>query len=92
MGRSHANVRSLGATLTGMSDGIMMVDGDLRLMAWNRRFPEFTGVPAEILRVGLPMEDICAGRWRPVSSAWSMSRPRLRDAWRCCAPAPTWHH
>jgi signal transduction histidine kinase/CheY-like chemotaxis protein len=48
----------LEATLTGMSDGIMMVDSDLRLVAWNQRFPEFTGVPAEILRVGLPMEDI----------------------------------
>ena len=42
----------LGATLTGMSDGLMMVDGDYRLMAWNQHFPEFTGVPAEILRVG----------------------------------------
>jgi signal transduction histidine kinase len=48
----------LEATLTGMGDGIMMVDGDLRLLAWNQRFPEFTGVPANILRVGLPMEDI----------------------------------
>ena len=52
----------LGATLTGMSDGIMMVDGDLRLMAWNQHFPEFTGVPAEILRVGLPMEEILRGQ------------------------------
>ncbi len=52
----------LEATLTGMSDGIMMVDGDLRLMAWNQHFPEFTGVPEEILRVGLPMEDILRGQ------------------------------
>ncbi len=52
----------LEATLTGMSDGIMMVDGDLRLMAWNQRFPEFTGVPAEILRIGLPMEEILRGQ------------------------------
>jgi signal transduction histidine kinase/CheY-like chemotaxis protein len=48
----------LEATLTGMSDGIMMVDRDLRLMAWNQHFPQFTGVPAEILHVGLPMEKI----------------------------------
>ena len=48
----------LEATLTGMSDGIMMVDGNLRLLAWNQRFPEFTGVPADILRVGVPMEEI----------------------------------
>jgi signal transduction histidine kinase/CheY-like chemotaxis protein len=52
----------LEATLTGMSDGIMMVDSDLRLMAWNQRFPEFTGVPPEILRVGLPMEEILRGQ------------------------------
>jgi len=52
----------LEATLTGMSDGVMMVDGELRLMAWNQRFPEFTGVPAEILRVGLPMEEILRGQ------------------------------
>ena len=48
----------LAATLTGMSDGIMMVDRDMRLMAWNQHFPEFTGVSADILRTGLPMVDI----------------------------------
>jgi signal transduction histidine kinase len=52
----------LEATINGMSDGIMMVDGDLRLMAWNQRFPEYTGVPADILRIGLPMEDILRGQ------------------------------
>ena len=31
-------------------------------MAWNQHFPEFTGVPADILRVGLPMEDILRGQ------------------------------
>jgi signal transduction histidine kinase len=41
-----------------MSDGIMMVDADLRLLAWNDRFPDFTGVPREILRAGLTMEEI----------------------------------
>jgi signal transduction histidine kinase/CheY-like chemotaxis protein len=48
----------LEAALTGMTDGIMMVDRDLHLTAWNSHFPEFTGVPPEILRVGLPIEDI----------------------------------
>ncbi len=52
----------LEATLTGMSDGIMMVDHELRLLAWNQHFPEFTGVPPEILRIGLPMEDILRGQ------------------------------
>jgi signal transduction histidine kinase len=54
----------LDATITGMGDGIMMVDGDLQLMAWNQHFPEFTGVPADILHVGLPMEDILRAQAR----------------------------
>ncbi len=66
--RRHASLGReraiLDATITGMGDGIMMVDGDLRLMAWNQRFPDFTGVPADILRVGLPMEDILRGQAR----------------------------
>ena len=48
----------LTAALSGMSDGIMMVDGDLRLIAWNQHFPEFTGISPDILRVGLPMEEM----------------------------------
>jgi signal transduction histidine kinase len=62
-----------------MSDGIMMVDADLRLMAWNRHFPAFTGVPEEILRVGLPMEEILraqadAGEFGPVDAAAEVER------------------
>jgi signal transduction histidine kinase len=48
----------LEATLAGMSDGIMMVNADLRLLAWNDKFPSFTGVPREILRIGMTMEEI----------------------------------
>ncbi len=67
------------ATLTGMSDGIMMVDADLRLMAWNQHFPEFTGVPPEILRVGLPMDDIlraqiASGEFGPVDAEAEVAR------------------
>jgi signal transduction histidine kinase len=69
----------LAATLTGMSDGIMMVDSDLNLLAWNQHFPEFTGVPAEILRLGLPMEDILraqalAGEFGPVDVEVEVAR------------------
>ncbi|MBV9538088.1 MAG: PAS-domain containing protein [Acidisphaera sp.] len=48
----------LQATLAGMSDAVMMVDREYRLVAWNDKFPDFTGVPREILRPGLPMEEI----------------------------------
>ena len=59
--RQEALMRERGileATLTGMTDGIMMVDADLRLLKWNQHFPEFTGVPADMLHVGLDMEEI----------------------------------
>jgi signal transduction histidine kinase len=48
----------LEATFAGMTDGVMFVDADLRLLAWNHRFPDCTGVPREILRIGLTMEEI----------------------------------
>jgi signal transduction histidine kinase len=48
----------LETTLAGMSDGVAMVDAHMCLVEWNARFPEMAGVPVEILRVGLPMEEI----------------------------------
>src|ERR1700712_1120710 len=56
--QAEAKTARLEATLSGMPDGIMMVGPDLRLLEWNALFAEFTGVPKEILRIGLPMEDI----------------------------------
>jgi signal transduction histidine kinase len=61
----------LEATLAGMSDGIMMVDAALCLLAWNDKFPDFTGVPLEVLRVGMTMDEILraqaeAGEFGPV--------------------------
>ena len=48
----------LEATLAGMTDGVAMVDADMRLVEWNSRFPELVGVPGAILRVGLPLQDV----------------------------------
>jgi signal transduction histidine kinase/CheY-like chemotaxis protein len=55
---ADAKTAQLEATLNGMSDGVAMVDADLRLVQWNRLFPALAGVPEHILRVGLPMEEI----------------------------------
>ncbi|WP_281175640.1 two-component system sensor histidine kinase NtrB [Muricoccus aerilatus] len=65
--------------LAGMSDGVMMIDGDLRLVEWNARFPEFTGVPEQLLRIGLPIEDIlysqaCAGEFGEVDVDTEVAR------------------
>ena len=53
-----AKAERLEATLAGMSDGVSMFDGHLCLVEWNARFPQIAGVPEEILRVGLPMEEV----------------------------------
>jgi PAS domain S-box-containing protein len=75
---SHKASR-LRAVLAGMSDGVMMVDAELRLVEWNSQFSEFTGVPAEMLRVGLPMRDILrtqalAGEFGPVDAEAEVAR------------------
>jgi signal transduction histidine kinase len=69
----------LEATLAGMSDGIMMVDADLCLLAWNDKFPDFTGVRREVLRVGMTMEEILraqaeAGEFGPVDVETEVGR------------------
>ena len=66
--RAHATTAQLEATLTGMTDGIMMVDADWNLLEWNEHFPAFAGVPDGVLRPGLPMREIVraqAGVSRP---------------------------
>lgn len=56
--RADAKTEQLEATLAGMTDGVAMIDAHMCLVEWNARFPEVAGVPAEILRVGQPMEEI----------------------------------
>ncbi len=61
---ASAKAEQLEATLAGMSDGVSMVDAHMCLVEWNARFPEIAGVPAEILRVGLPMEELLRAQIR----------------------------
>jgi PAS domain S-box-containing protein len=49
------NQRLLEAALENMSQGISVVDRELRLVAWNRRYAELFGYPDELLRVGVPV-------------------------------------
>lgn len=55
------NQRVLEAALENMSQGISVVDAQLRLVAWNRRYEELFDYPPGMLRVGLPIEQ--AARW-----------------------------
>ncbi|MBV9251795.1 MAG: PAS-domain containing protein [Acetobacteraceae bacterium] len=56
--RADAKAAQLEATLSGMSDGVAMMDAQLRLVEWNAHFPQIAGIPPEMLHIGLPMEDI----------------------------------
>jgi signal transduction histidine kinase len=49
------NQQILEAALENMSQGISVVDAELRLVAWNRRYAERFDYPAELLRVGTPI-------------------------------------
>ncbi len=55
------NQRVLEAALENMSQGISVVDADLNLVAWNRRYEELLGYPQGFLQVGMPIAQ--ASRW-----------------------------
>lgn len=58
---SHAiqfNRELLRATLEHLSQGVSVVDQNLRLVAWNRRYLELFDYPAGQVYVGLPIEEL----------------------------------
>ena len=50
------NQRVLEAALENMSQGISVVDAELRLVAWNARYAALFGYSRELLQVGMPIE------------------------------------
>lgn len=52
------NQRILEAALENMSQGISVVDPELRLVAWNRRYVDLFGFPAELMQVGRPIAEL----------------------------------
>ncbi len=85
---ADAKAEQIEATLAGMSDGVAMIDAHMCLAEWNTLFPVIAGVPPEILRVGLPMEDILRaqildGQFGPIDDAdaeIARRMQRLREA------------
>ncbi|GAA4864473.1 hybrid sensor histidine kinase/response regulator [Luteimonas vadosa] len=59
------NQRVLEAALQNMSQGISVVDRDLRLVAWNRRYAELFGYPEGMLEVGRSVSEL---------TAWALQR------------------
>ena len=52
------NRELLQATLENVSQGISVVDADLRLVAWNHRYAELFRYPPELLYIGKPIEEV----------------------------------
>ena len=52
------NSALLETTFENMSQGIAVHDADLKLVAFNRRYIEIGGYPPNLIRLGLPYEDI----------------------------------
>jgi Na+/proline symporter/CheY-like chemotaxis protein len=48
----------LQATLENVSQGISVVDSELKLVAWNRRYVEMYRYPPGFLRIGQPIEEV----------------------------------
>lgn len=55
------NRQVLSTTLEHLDQGVSVVDGQMRLIAWNRRYQAMFGYPAELLAVGRPVADLI--RW-----------------------------
>ena len=55
------NRELLSSTLENVSQGISVVDAELRLVAWNRRYMELFGYPEGMVHVGVPVAELI--RW-----------------------------
>lgn len=56
--RAEQKTRLLDGVLAAMSDGVMVMDAELRLVGWNSRFADVAGVPRRALRIGMPIAEI----------------------------------
>jgi signal transduction histidine kinase/Na+/proline symporter/CheY-like chemotaxis protein len=54
------NQRVLEAALQNMTQGISVVDRDLRVVAWNQRYEALFGYPPGLLQVGRPVAELTA--------------------------------
>lgn len=57
-GRAGQSAAQAQALLEGTSDGVAVTDGELRLVAWNPRFAASSGLPADALQAGMPLDEM----------------------------------
>ena len=81
----------LQATMENVTQGISVVDAQMRIVAWNRRYLEMFGYPDGMVYVGRPVADLI--RWNAEQGEMgpAIRASKCRSGWRTCAPAPPTH-
>ena len=69
------NRELLEAMMENMPQGISVVDADMRLVAWNRRYVELFHYPPDMMRAGRPIADLI--RYNAVRGWYGPGRSRM---------------
>jgi PAS domain S-box-containing protein len=70
----------LAATMENANQGISVVDADMNLVAWNRRYLELFGYPSDLVRVGRPVAALI--RWNAGRGEFGLGDPEQHVAKR----------
>jgi PAS domain-containing protein len=62
--RADARTAQLRAVLSGIAEGVLATDPELRVVEWNAQFPALYGIAPETLQVGLPIDEMLRGQIR----------------------------
>jgi PAS domain S-box-containing protein len=70
----------LQATMENVTQGICVIDAQMRIVAWNRRYLEFFGYPEDMVYVGRPVVDLL--RWNAAQGELGVGDPEMLVAKR----------
>jgi PAS domain S-box-containing protein len=70
----------LAATMDNVTQGISVVDADMQLVAWNRRYLEMFDYPSDLVTVGRPVADLI--RWNAARGEFGDGDPEQQVAKR----------
>jgi Na+/proline symporter/signal transduction histidine kinase len=70
----------LAATMENVTQGISVVDADMKLVAWNHRYLEMFDYPSQLVYVGCPVADLI--RWNAQRGEFGDGDPELQVAKR----------
>jgi PAS domain S-box-containing protein len=71
------NRQVLSTTLENISQGVSVVDADMRLIAWNRRYQDMLGYPDGMLYVGRPIAELI--QWNAERAELSIAELSIAD-------------